>query len=152
MSQADQQYYNTLHRVESQQDGYIGRYGSLSVLLFLKFVANFIQAAHYLNLPINIAICFDTVVPLKENDAIMVVGIYCCMGFLALIIKMAINSKKIDNLERDILVGAAILTVIGLTLQLKIISGRNIYVCLFGFIISYIAINIMDGALIGLIT
>ena len=82
----------------------------------------------------------------------MVCGFYCCMGFLALIIKMTIKKNMIDNRERGILVGSAILTVIGLALQLKVINNRNIYICLFGFIVSYTAITIMDGALLGLIS
>ena len=78
----------------------MGRYGSLCVLLFLKFVANFIEVTHFIMLPINIAVCNKHVVPLQEGDSIMVCGIYICMGALALIIKVFIHNRGISTGER----------------------------------------------------
>ena len=120
--------------------------------MFLKFLANFIEVTHYIMLPINIAICNKHVLPLKEADTIIVCGIFFFMGALSLIIKLFIQKKGTQSGERAQLLGTACFTMIGLALQLKVVNRLNIFVCIFGFILSYIAINILDGSLISLIS
>ena len=120
------------------------------MLLYLKFVCNFVQDSLVLILPINIAIAYHNVIPLKEYDAIMVCLFYSCIGLMATMMHYLTGRSSIQKCERLLLLCSIVLTLVGLVLQLQYFNGMSLVVSLGGLILSFVAIEIMDGAVISL--
>ena len=115
----------------------------------LRFIAKFNQAALILVLPLNVALAYDYQMPLEEADAIMVCVAYSCMGLAALVINLATNLSQ-RNCERPVLLVANFTAIAGLVAQLCFGEPHQMKLALLGFLVSYLAVQMLDGAVLSL--
>lgn len=131
---------------------------TLNTLLAVRFVSKFSSTVLTLMLPLDVAFAYDYRVPLEEQDVILVCVLYSCMGFIALLMNMVTNISAISKLtsstdascERPALIGAILLSVVGIALQFFLAKEKYLVAILIGFGLCYIGVQILDGAALSL--